>query len=243
MRKRILHLTCLLLPKTHRDTMEVLFFFLNWTASFSHIDEETGSKMDAHNLATVITPNILYIKQTNGSSGSGGGNPNVEQGDAYFLSIESVNTLIEEQSQMAEVPQEVLSILQHTNLQSATSELTTKEIITRFEQYLKDDDAQAAVRAQKSTSSPNVSGGGGTPPPLSRPDKNSSRSAAVRTSTMADVETMSTSGSRPAPIRVDTELAQRMAQDHEMQTSIKRVHSPSVNSPSNTSPNTVEERS
>jgi hypothetical protein len=247
MRKRILHLTCLLLPKTHRDTMEVLFFFLNWTASFSHIDEETGSKMDAHNLATVITPNILYIKQTNGNSGSSGGstNPNVEQGDAYFLSIESVNTLIEEQSQMAEVPQEVLSILHHTNLQSATSELTTKEIITRFEQYLKDDDAQAAVRAQKNASSPNANAGSGTPSPLPPGSgKNTSRSAAVRTSTMADVETMSTSGSRPAPIRVDTELAQRMAQDHEMQTSIKRVHSPSVNSPSNlstSSPNLVEE--
>ncbi|KAA8901760.1 hypothetical protein TRICI_006006 [Trichomonascus ciferrii] len=227
--------------------MEVLFFFLNWTASFSHIDEETGSKMDAHNLATVITPNILYIKQPSGNGGSSGGstNPNVEQGDAYFLSIESVNTLIEEQSQMAEVPQEVLSILHHTNLQSATSELTTKEIITRFEQYLKDDDAQAAVRAQKNATSPNANAGSGTPSPLPPGSgKNTSRSAAVRTSTMADVETMSTSGSRPAPIRVDTELAQRMAQDHEMQTSIKRVHSPSVNSPSNlsnTSPNPVDE--
>ncbi|EFP88891.2 uncharacterized protein PGTG_14230 [Puccinia graminis f. sp. tritici CRL 75-36-700-3] len=32
---------------------------MKWVASFSHLDEETGSKMDLQNLATVITPNIL----------------------------------------------------------------------------------------------------------------------------------------------------------------------------------------
>lgn len=42
--------------------MEVLFVFLKWVASFSHVDEETGSKMDLQNLATVISPNILYAK-------------------------------------------------------------------------------------------------------------------------------------------------------------------------------------
>lgn len=233
--------------------MEVLFFFLKWTASFSHVDEETGSKMDCHNLATVITPNILYIKQPNGSNGGSGAasNSNVDQGEAYFLSIESVNTLIEEQNKMAEVPEEVLRILHHTNLQSATSELTTKEIISRFEQYMKDEDAQA-VRAQKavspeinSSNNNNNDESGGNNATENRNNgasglkghQNSTRSAAIRTSTMADVETMSTSGSRPAPIRVDTELAQRMAQDHEMYTSIKRVHSPSANSPSNNSSN------
>ncbi|KAJ1026300.1 hypothetical protein NDA16_002387 [Ustilago loliicola] len=61
-RHRILHMVTILLPKGHRDTMEVLFAFLKWVASFSHIDEETGSKMDLPNLATVICPNILYSK-------------------------------------------------------------------------------------------------------------------------------------------------------------------------------------
>ena len=58
-RKRVLHLTCCLLPKAHRDTMEVLFLFLNWVSSFHTVDEENGNKMDIWNLATVITPNIL----------------------------------------------------------------------------------------------------------------------------------------------------------------------------------------
>lgn len=89
--KRLLHLTCCLLPKAHRDTMEVLFAFLNWTSSFSHVDEESGSKMDIHNLATVITPNILY--------------PNTKAStvDESFLAIEAVNSLITYNDTMCEV--------------------------------------------------------------------------------------------------------------------------------------------
>jgi hypothetical protein len=89
--KRVLHLTCCLLPKAHRDTMEVLFAFLNWTSSFSHVDEETGSKMDIHNLATVVTPNILY--------------PNTKTSgvDESFLAIEAVNALITYNDTMCEV--------------------------------------------------------------------------------------------------------------------------------------------
>lgn len=90
-KRRVLHLTCCLLPKSHRDCMEILFSFLNWTASFSHIDEESGSKMDIHNLSTVITPNILYSK-------------NKEFGmDDSFLAIEAVHTLIEYNERMCEV--------------------------------------------------------------------------------------------------------------------------------------------
>lgn len=89
--KRVLHLTCCLLPKAHRDTMEVLFAFLNWTSSFSHVDEDTGSKMDIHNLATVMTPNILY--------------PNAKTSavDESFLAIEAVNALITYNDTMCEV--------------------------------------------------------------------------------------------------------------------------------------------
>jgi hypothetical protein len=81
--RRILHLACCLLPKANRDTMEVLFAFLKWAASFSQVDEESGSKMDIHNLSTVMAPNILYSNMKN---------PPV---DDSFLAIEAVNTLIE----------------------------------------------------------------------------------------------------------------------------------------------------
>lgn len=90
-RRRVLHLTCCLLPKPHRDTMEVLFTFLNWVSSFSHVDEESGSKMDVHNLATVITPNIIHR-----------GKENVPVDDS-FLAIEAVHSLIECNESMCEV--------------------------------------------------------------------------------------------------------------------------------------------
>jgi hypothetical protein len=89
-RRRVLHLTCCLLPKAHRDTLEILCSFFNWVASFHQVDEESGSKMDTHNLATVIAPNILF---TNAKTPV----------DDNFLAIEVVHTLIECNEQMCEV--------------------------------------------------------------------------------------------------------------------------------------------
>lgn len=90
-RRRILHLTCCLLPKPHRDTMEVLFTFMNWVSSFSHVDEENGSKMDIHNLATVITPNVIHRGKE------------LVPVDDSFLAIEAVHSLIECNESMCEV--------------------------------------------------------------------------------------------------------------------------------------------
>ncbi|CED84724.1 Adaptor protein Enigma and related PDZ-LIM proteins [Phaffia rhodozyma] len=94
-RKRYLHLIVCLLPRYNRDTMEILFVFLKWVASFSHVDEETGSKMDLHNLATVITPSILYSK---------GGNP---LKDESFVAIRAVTTLLQMQDEFYTVPDEL----------------------------------------------------------------------------------------------------------------------------------------
>jgi hypothetical protein len=89
-RRRVLHLTCCLLPKVHRDCLEILCSFFNWVASFHQVDEESGSKMDTHNLATVIAPNILF---TNAKTPV----------DDNFLAIEVVHQLIECNEQMCEV--------------------------------------------------------------------------------------------------------------------------------------------
>jgi hypothetical protein len=61
-RQYCLHLVCCLLPKSHRDCLEILFCFLKWAGSFHQVDEEVGSKMDIKNLATVIAPNVLLDK-------------------------------------------------------------------------------------------------------------------------------------------------------------------------------------
>ncbi|KAI9872217.1 MAG: hypothetical protein M1830_001901 [Pleopsidium flavum] len=119
-RRRVLHLTCCLLPKSHRDSLEVLFSFLNWVASFSHVDEESGSKMDAHNLATVITPNILSS------------NSKTLGMDDSFLAIEAVHSLIECNDAMCEVPEDLQSILNDSSLFNNSSDITTKEILKRY---------------------------------------------------------------------------------------------------------------
>jgi len=75
--------------------MEVLFCFLNWAASFSVVDEESGSKMDIHNLATVIAPNILFSNQKVNT-----GDNSMEES---FLAIEAVHSLIECNEEMCEV--------------------------------------------------------------------------------------------------------------------------------------------
>ena len=121
----MLHLTCCLLPKTHRDSLEILFSFLNWAASFSQVDEESGSKMDTHNLATVIAPNILYADPKAGGT------------DDSFLAIEAVNMLLDWNDQMSEVPEDIQSVLSDTELFNNMPEVTTKEILKRYGEIAK----------------------------------------------------------------------------------------------------------
>ncbi|KAK7203545.1 rho-type GTPase-activating protein 1 [Myxozyma melibiosi] len=114
-RRRVLHLCCCLLPRSHRDSMEILLNFLKWVASFSHVDEESGSKMDIHNLSTVITPNILYSQ--NAADEDTGPIPppqlDPETGEqVYFLAIEAVNSLIENQDEFSLVPEDILDDLE-----------------------------------------------------------------------------------------------------------------------------------
>jgi hypothetical protein len=114
-----------------------LFSFLNWVASFHQVDEESGSKMDTHNLATVIAPNILFTNSKNAGM------------DDSFLAIEAVHSLIECNEQMcqvswallfllylkpnfAQVPEDLQSILNDTSLFTNDSQVTTKEILKRY---------------------------------------------------------------------------------------------------------------
>lgn len=44
-----------MLPKAHRDTMQLLFLFLHWVASL-----HDTNRMDVKNLARVIAPTVFY---------------------------------------------------------------------------------------------------------------------------------------------------------------------------------------
>ncbi|KAH0608062.1 uncharacterized protein H6S33_002114 [Morchella sextelata] len=166
-KRRILHLTCCLLPKSHRDTMEILFSFLNWAASFSHIDEESGSKMDVHNLSTVITPNILYSQKKEAGM------------DDSFLAIEAVHTLIACNETMCEVPEDLLSILNDSNLFANGADVTTKDILKRYGDLI---NRPAPGRTPQTTSSPPRSKDGRAPttPVFHRVDTDPSQNVAIQ---------------------------------------------------------------
>ena len=103
--------------------MEVISCFLQWAASFSVVDEESGSKMDIHNLATVIAPNILFS------------NAKQETMEDSFYAIEAVSTLISFNELMAEVPEDIQTILNDSSVFGGTADLTTKEILKRYADF------------------------------------------------------------------------------------------------------------
>lgn len=115
----------LILPKAHRDTMEVLFVFLKWVASFAHMDEETGSKMDLPNLATVICPSILYSR----------GRDAVR--DESFGAIRVVTNFLENQDEFYCVPEEFMSILRDQEYFATSMELPSKEFLKKCDTYLR----------------------------------------------------------------------------------------------------------
>lgn len=57
--RKVTQLLVSLLPRPNRSVLEVLVYFLNWVSSFAHVDDETGSKMDIPNLATVLGPTLV----------------------------------------------------------------------------------------------------------------------------------------------------------------------------------------
>ncbi|EJD07623.1 RhoGAP-domain-containing protein [Fomitiporia mediterranea MF3/22] len=125
-RIRCLHLVMLMLPKGNRDTVEVLFTFLKWVASFSHVDEETGNRMDLHNLATVISPNIFRSSPTKGND-----TVRVES----FESIRVMDSLLEHQDEFYLVPEEFLPLLHDQEYFGGATELPSKEFLKKCDAY------------------------------------------------------------------------------------------------------------
>ncbi|WVR09101.1 hypothetical protein IAU60_006163 [Kwoniella sp. DSM 27419] len=151
-RRRVLHLLVVLLPRYNRDTMEVLFVFLRWVASFSYKDEETGSRMDMPNLATVICPSILYAKGANAAR------------DESFIAIQAVQDLLENQDEYYHVPSELSFVIQENiyTIFAKELDLPPKEIHRHCSKYM-----QARGNAMPGLLAPgaaaNMTSGGGRP--------------------------------------------------------------------------------
>ncbi|KAI9720698.1 MAG: hypothetical protein M1828_005578 [Chrysothrix sp. TS-e1954] len=183
-RRRVMHLTCCLLPKAHRDTMEVLFCFLNWAASFSAVDEESGSKMDVHNLATVVAPNILFSNNKSDTM------------EESFLAIESISFLIEYNQIMSEVPEDLQQVLNDSSLFSGSADLTTKEILKRYGDIAK----PVQTTHQQNDSSSHSREARGTAPVVTHVDSLNPPSASARQAEKTSVRPVPPGGSHgPSP--------------------------------------------
>lgn len=133
--KRVLQLSYCLLPRSHRNLLEVLLYFFSWVASFAEIDEETGSKMDTHNLATVLAPNILLSKAASGENGEN------QSSDAHFLAIEVVNQLIEIHEDLALIPNDIWGFYNKCefNVSAKPDSIPTKEIQSKIAKVYKEE--------------------------------------------------------------------------------------------------------
>lgn len=89
-RVHLLHLAYCLLPEENRDVLEVLLAHFRWISQFAEL-EDRGNKMDLSNMATVVTPNILYSKSKDPSR------------DESFYANEVVLTLLESQDELSMV--------------------------------------------------------------------------------------------------------------------------------------------
>ncbi|CAG8708907.1 16499_t:CDS:10 [Dentiscutata erythropus] len=112
-------------------TFKLHKLFIVTQTSFSHVDEETGSKMDLHNLATVITPNILYSKSKDPIK------------DESFLAIEAVHNLLRYQDDFWVVPEDLATVLRDQDLINNLERLTPKDIMKRCENLVKLNHSQS----------------------------------------------------------------------------------------------------
>ncbi|TID28650.1 hypothetical protein CANINC_002354 [Pichia inconspicua] len=142
-KERILRLAYAMLPQCHRDLAEVLFAFLSWVSTFANVDSGNdtngGSKMDTHNLATVITPNILYAKTriSGGKANDTLSLVNSVGGENQFLAIEVINDMIELNDELSVIPQDILQLYNAINSSlNEKDKLSTKEIISKIKAFV-----------------------------------------------------------------------------------------------------------
>ncbi|KAI9266076.1 hypothetical protein BY458DRAFT_437655 [Sporodiniella umbellata] len=122
-RQRALHLACCMLPKTNRVTMEALFLFLRWVATYSHVTDDVGSLMDIPNLARVIAPNILKTHSKDPLK------------DESFTAIDAVETILESCHEFCLVPEDLEVFLKDPNLSGL--DMSPKEFLKKVEQTVK----------------------------------------------------------------------------------------------------------
>ncbi|ORX53859.1 RhoGAP-domain-containing protein [Piromyces finnis] len=113
---KILNYTCCLLPKSHRDLLEVLLLFLKHISTLTDNNNNSGTKMNAENLATVIAPNILYSKYKDPAK------------DESLLAIKAVRKLIDYPELSFIVPENIVKMLNLNEEKENTGDIIINNI-------------------------------------------------------------------------------------------------------------------
>jgi hypothetical protein len=124
----------LIVPKCHRDTLEVLLVFLKWVSSFA---DDIGTRSNLANLANVIGPSVLFPDdrvQMRGFDSKGGTISTLKR---YDSGIRAVTELLENQDQFLVVPEEFLPLLQDQEFFAGSLELSSKDFLKQCETYMR----------------------------------------------------------------------------------------------------------
>jgi len=117
----------LILPKCHRDTLEVLFIFLKWVASPVNDDSEgrrrPGIQLNLSDLAHRIANRVLY---------RGGALEEME----YGKGVRIVTEMLKNQDTFFTVPEEFLPLLQDQGFFVNGMELSGKDFMKQCEMYI-----------------------------------------------------------------------------------------------------------
>ncbi|CCE66164.1 hypothetical protein TPHA_0O01980 [Tetrapisispora phaffii CBS 4417] len=141
-KRKFMSLLYSILPVYNRNVLEVLLSFLFWTSSFSHIENQMGSKMDIHNLSTVIAPNILYNGSGDNNIPLKSASTNMDtkhntyrdafaqnEGENYFLAIEVVDYVITNNIELAMVPRFLIRLLEEVKQLNYTDYESIKRFV------------------------------------------------------------------------------------------------------------------
>ncbi|KAJ2794012.1 Rho-type GTPase activating protein Rga1 [Coemansia guatemalensis] len=132
-----------LMPQGNRDMLNVLMTFLNWVATFSHVTEQTGSKMDILNLATVITPNILYADVKEPTRG--------DRDDTFsYDACNVIQQFMEAGEPLWMIPDAVIVFLRENSSEfvESTTELNTKDLLRRCDRQLQQGGGAGAAQTR-----------------------------------------------------------------------------------------------
>ncbi|KAI8340036.1 hypothetical protein BC941DRAFT_239349 [Chlamydoabsidia padenii] len=120
--KAMLHLACCMLPKENRDTMQVVFGFLQHVSTFKDIN-----KMGIYNLARVMAPSVLHDRATGQSNQEIPTSSSILTDRAPNEEIKVVEMLIRYHDQFGKTPEDMIPLISDSQMVDWLASIDTKQ--------------------------------------------------------------------------------------------------------------------